>query len=119
MFNDAGENTFRKVYIACGRTDLRYGVTGLASLVKLKYQLDPYEKGTLFLFCGRRADRIRGLLWEGDGFLLISKVLCDGHFRWPRNADELKNITYEQYKLLMNGFTIDKGIHEGQPRYLV
>jgi len=52
MFNDASENIFKKVYIACGRTDLRYGVTGLASLVKLKYHLDPYDKGTLFLFCG-------------------------------------------------------------------
>ena len=118
MFNDAKENTFKKVYVACGRTDLRYGVTGLAALVKFKYQLDPYDRGTLFLFCGCRTDRIKGLLWEGDGFLLISKTLCNGHFRWPRNPDELRNLTYEQYKLLMSGFTIDKGINEGQPKYM-
>ena len=119
MFNDATENVFKKVYIACGKTDLRYGALGLASLVKLKYQLDPYDKGTLFLFCGCRANRIKGLLWEGDGFLLISKVLCNGRFRWPRNTEELRDLTYEQYRLLMSGFTIDRGINEGRPKYLV
>ena len=119
MFNDASENTFKKVYIACGRTDLRYGITGLASLVKLKYNLDPYDKGTLFLFCGCRTDRIKGLLWEGDGFLLMSKVLCDGHFKWPRDSEELRDLTYAQYRLLMDGFTIDKGIKERHPELLV
>lgn len=119
MFNDAGETAFKRVYIACGRTDLRYGVMGLASLVKLKYRLDPYDKGTLFLFCGRRTDRIRGLVWEGDGFLLISKALFNGHFQWPRNTEELRSLTHEQYRLLMDGFTIDKGINEGHPKYIV
>ena len=74
MFNDAAENTFKKVYIACGRTDLRYGAMGLASLVKLRYQLNPYDKGTLFLFCGCRTDRIKGLLWEG-----LSEAFCYPH----------------------------------------
>ena len=119
MFNDAPENTFKKVFIACGRTDLRYGITGLASLVKLKYNLDPNDKGTLFLFCGCRTDRIKGLLWEGDGFLLMSKVLCDGHFKWPRDSEELRDLTYAQYRLLMDGFTIDKGIKERCPELLV
>ena len=119
MLNDATETSFKKVYIACGRTDLRYGVTGLATLVKFKFHLDPYDKGTLFLFCGRKTDRIKGLLWEGDGFLVISKTLCNGHFRWPRDAEELRSLTHEQYKLLMSGFTIDRGINEGHPQYLV
>lgn len=119
MFNDATEATFKKVYLAIGHTDLRLGITGLAALVKLKYRLDPYDKGTLFLFCGRRTDRIKGILWEGDGFLQLSKVLCNGHFRWPRSPEELRSLTYEQYKLLMGGFTIDKGINEGHPKYIV
>lgn len=119
MLNDATETTFKKVYLACGRTDLRCGAMGLAALVKLKYQLDPYDKGTLFLFCGRRLDRIRGLLWEGDGFLLISKALCNGRFQWPRNSEDLRSLTYEQYRLLMSGFTIDRGINEGHPKYIV
>lgn len=56
---------FRKVYIAAGYTDLRRGIDGLASIVKFNFQLDPYEKDILFLFCGRRSDRIKGLVWEG------------------------------------------------------
>jgi len=118
MFNDADACTFKKVYIACGRTDLRYGVTGLAVLIKTKFHLDPYDKGTLFLFCGCRTDRIKALLWEGDGFLLLYKLLSDGHFKWPRNTYELKELTPEQYRFLMDGFTIDKGIKESHPKYI-
>ena len=60
-----------KVYIACGYTDLRRGIDGLATLVEQSFKLDPFTS-TLFLFCGRRRDRIKGLYWEGDGFVLLS-----------------------------------------------
>ena len=55
-----------KVYIACGYTDLRKGIDGLARLVQQQLELDPFPT-TLFLFCGRRRDRIKGLYWEKDG----------------------------------------------------
>ena len=64
---------FKKIYIACGRTDIRKGIDGLAEIVKENFRLDPFEKDILFLFCGSRKDRFKGLLWEGDGFLLIYK----------------------------------------------
>lgn len=63
MLNDS--ITFKKVYIATGVTDLRRGIEGLASIIRFEFKLDPYDKDTLFLFCGRRADRIKGLIWEG------------------------------------------------------
>ena len=62
------------VYIACGYTDLRRGIDGLATLVKSQFQMDPFQRA-LFLFCGRRRDRIKALYWEGDGFLLLYKRL--------------------------------------------
>ena len=62
MLNNA--TGFRKIYIAAGYTDLRRGIDGLASIIKFNFQLDPYEKDILFLFCGRRSDRIKGLVWE-------------------------------------------------------
>ena len=65
----------KKIIIACGRTDLRKGIDGLAQLIGTKYDLNPFEKDILFLFCGNRCDRIKGLLWEGDGFLLLSQPL--------------------------------------------
>ena len=78
MFNDA--RGFKKIYLATGYTDLRCGIDGLASIIRYQFQLDSHDKNTLFLFCGRRSDRIKALLWEGDGFLLMYKRLDSGAF---------------------------------------
>lgn len=101
MLNNA--SGFRKVYIAAGYTDLRRGIDGLASIVKFNFQLEPYEKDILFLFCGRRSDRIKGLIWEGDRFLLLYKRLELGSFSWPRTKEEALEITLKQYQALMQG----------------
>ena len=85
MLNDA--TGFKKVYIAAGYTDLRRGMEGLANIIRFQFYLDPYDKDTLFLFCGKRNDRIKGLLWEGDGFLLLYKRLDIGAFSWPHPSD--------------------------------
>lgn len=74
----------KKIIIACGRTDLRKGIDGLAQLIGTKYDLNPFEKDILFLFCGNRCDRIKGLLWEGDGFMLLYPVLFHGPVPLPR-----------------------------------
>lgn len=71
-----------KVYIACGYTDLRRGIDGLAAMVQKQFHLDPFAN-TLFLFCGRRRDRIKALYWEGNGFVLLYKRLESGSFQWP------------------------------------
>ena len=94
MLNNA--SGFRKVYIAAGYTDLRRGIDGLASIVKFNFQLEPYEKDILFLFCGRRSDRIKGLIWEGDRFLLLYKRLELGSFSWPRTKEEALEITLKR-----------------------
>ena len=73
MLNNARVSQFKKVYLAPGFTDLRRGIDGLAAIVRFQFSLDPYDKNTLFLFCGRRSDRIKALLWEGDGFVLLYK----------------------------------------------
>lgn len=106
---------FENIYIACGYTDLRYGIDGLAQTVKTKFELTPFSANTIFLFCGRRNDRIKALVWEGDGFLLLYKRLESGRFMWPRHESELKNLTYEQFKWLMEGFTIEPGIRKIRP----
>ena len=78
MLNDA--SGFQKIYVATGYTDLRRGMEGLANIIRFRFHLDPYDRNTLFLFCGKRTDRIKGLLWEGDGFLLLYKRLDTGAF---------------------------------------
>ncbi|MCH4013357.1 MAG: IS66 family insertion sequence element accessory protein TnpB [Solobacterium sp.] len=101
---------FKKVYLALGYTDLRYGIDGLAALVQEKFSLSPFDEGTLFIFCGRKSDRIKAICWEGDGFVLLYKRLSDGRFQWPRNSEELVNISQQQYEQLLNGFSVISSI---------
>lgn len=89
-----------KVYIACGYTDLRRGIDGLAAMVQQQFHLDPFTN-TLFLFCGRRRDRIKALYWEGNGFVLLYKRLESGSFQWPRKESEARALTPQQYRWLM------------------
>lgn len=72
MLEDAAG--IRRVVLACGYVDLRKEIDGLSVIIGDKYRQNPFEKGTLFLFCGRKADRIKGLLWMGNGFLLLYKM---------------------------------------------
>lgn len=51
---------------------MRKGIDGLATIIQGAFSLDPYSK-SLYLFCGRNAQKLKGLLWEGDGFLLLNK----------------------------------------------
>ena len=96
-----------KVYIACGYTDLRCGIDGLAGIVQQQFQLDPFTN-TLFLFCGRRRDRIKALYWEGNGFVLLYKRLESGSFQWPRNEAESRELTPQQYRWLVEGLQINQ-----------
>lgn len=88
-----------RVYIACGYTDLRKGIDGLARMVQQQFELDPFTN-TLFLFCGRRRDRIKGLYWEKDGFILLYKRLEQGAYQWPRSESEVRSLTPQQYRWL-------------------
>lgn len=98
--------------LACGRTDLRKGMDSLAALVRLAYGLDPLEEGTLFLFCGVKKDRLKGLIFEGIGFCLLTIRLTDGRFQWPNTPDEARDITMEQYHRLMDGFAVESSIRK-------
>lgn len=85
-----------RMYLATGYTDLRRGIDGLTSIVVKQFELDPYTK-TLFLFCGRRTDRMKALYWEENGFVLLYKRLESGVFQWPRTKAEAVQITAQQY----------------------
>jgi len=101
-----------RIFIACGQTDMRKSIDGLTAMVSQHYQLDPFQN-ILFLFCGRRRDRLKALYWEGDGFLLLYKRLENGSFQWPRSQDEAREITPQQYRWLLEGLSVDqkKAIH--------
>ena len=114
MLNELTGNV--PVYLVTGYTDMRKSIDGLAVMVQAQLRLDPFCKA-LFLFCGRRCDRIKGLLWEGDGFLLLYKRLDNGRFQWPRNETEALMLTPQQTRWLLEGLKIEqpKAIREGKP----
>ena len=95
------------IYIACGYTDLRLGIDGLAGIVQKKFALDPFSD-SLFLFCGRRRDRMKALYWDGDGFVLLYKRLEQGTYQWPRRLEEVRELTPQQYRWLMEGLKVDQ-----------
>jgi transposase len=77
----------QRVYLACGGTDMRKSINGLMAIVESSFSLDPFD-GALFVFCNKNRDRLKILVWDGDGFWLHFKRLEKGHFRWPTVGDE-------------------------------
>ena len=103
-----GEIPANCVYIAVGYTDMRLSIDGLASIVQQVFHLDPCARN-LYLFCGKRSDRIKALFWEGDGFILLYKRLeNDGRFQWPRRESEARLITAQQLRWLLEGLNIEQ-----------
>ena len=96
-----------RIYIVCGYTDMRKAIDGLAAIVQHNFKLDVFS-GSLFLFCGKRCDRIKVLLWETDGFVLMHKRLENGRYKWPRDSQEAKQITQQEFRWLLEGLTIEQ-----------
>ncbi len=101
---------FKRVIIRCGRTDLRRGITSLVSIIRLEYGLDPLEEGTIFLFCGNKRNSIKGVCFDGDGWCMVVKRVQDGVYQWPRSTDEAMDLSPEEYRRLMEGFTVRSSI---------
>jgi len=100
----------KRIIIRTGKTDLRMGVDGLAAFIRLNYGMEPVDDGTLFLFCGNRRDRIKGLIYDRDGFTLLYHRITDGVYQWPRNTEEARNLNREEFEKLMDGFAIEGSI---------
>ena len=99
--------TGKKVYLACGKTDMRKQINGLAVIVESSFQLDPFD-GALFVFCNRNHDRVKILEWDGDGFWLYFKRLEKGRFRWPAIGEEATmTLTGEELSILLGGAKVE------------
>jgi len=97
------------IYLALGATDFRKQQNGLASLISLKFQLDPYSGECVFLFCNKKHSSLRALRWDGNGFILVTKFLSDEmKFQWPKTQGEVRAITKRQLEWLLDGLQIDQ-----------
>ena len=97
----------KEVYLACGKTDMRKNINGLAAIVEASFHLDPFDDA-LFVFCNRSRDRLKILQWDGDGFWLYFKRLEKGRFRWPEPGEEATMIlTGEELNILLGGSRVE------------
>ena len=93
----------QNIFIVCGHTDMRCGIDGLAGIITDKYNLDLFNDA-LFLFCGRKKDRF----WDKDGFILLYKRIEKGNLQWPRNQEEVKKLTSQELRWLLEGLSIQQ-----------
>ncbi len=67
------------------------------------------DANALYLFCGRKCDRIKAILKEPDGIVMIYKRLtAQGRYRWPRDKSEVRNLSWREFDWLMSGIDIDQ-----------
>ena len=105
-------NTATHIYFACGPTDFRKQTESLSALVSAQFRLDPYAGDSVFVFCNKKRNAIKVLRYDHNGFILASKKLLDGmKFQWPRTPDEVKEVTPQQLKWLLDGLSIEQKKH--------
>jgi len=100
------KNGTDQIYLAMGVTDLRKSIDGLSILVQESFDLDPFSK-SLFVFCNRKRDKIKILVWDLNGFWLYYKRLEKGVFKWPRDSNSKTIIiTNREFRWLLDGLSI-------------
>jgi transposase len=94
-------NSF-KIYIANAPVDFRKGMDGLAAIVVNEFDLDPFG-GAIFVFRSKRADRLKIIVWDGTGLVLVHKRIEGKGFAWPRISDGTISISKAQFEALFDG----------------
>lgn len=98
-----------KIYLICGRTDMRKSFDDLMAIIRDTYQLDPYANA-LYLFCDD-SRKLKEFHFDKDGFVLLQKRLDgSGRFQWPRNASEVRSLTRQEYRWLVQKRKVEKFI---------
>jgi transposase len=103
-----------RIWLAAGITDMRKGFDGLAALVQTQLAQDPFS-GHVFVFRGRRGDRVKLLWWSGDGMCLFAKRLERGRFVWPQAASGVVSLTGAQLSMLLEGIDWRRPARTWQP----
>lgn len=99
-------NSFSKIYLHKGITDMRKQINGLAAFVQNEMRLDPFGR-YLFIFCGRRRRSIKILYWDRTGYCLWQKLLEKEKFFWPKERDQNQiELSVEQLRWLLDGYDV-------------
>lgn len=103
-----------KVFLALEPVDMRKGFDGLSAQVQQMLRLDPFS-GCLFLFRGRRGDRLKAIYWDGSGLCLYAKRLEKGRFVWPTTREGSLRLTSAQWSMLIEGLDWRRAIVHTEP----
>ncbi|MFS4439510.1 IS66 family insertion sequence element accessory protein TnpB [Paracoccaceae bacterium GXU_MW_L88] len=99
MISPAGN--FR-IYLASRPVDFRKGMDGLAAIVQSEFDLDPFS-GAIFIFRAKRTDRLKIVVWDGTGLILVYKRIEGAGFVWPKISDSTISLTRSQFEALFEG----------------
>jgi transposase len=105
-----------RVWLAAGVTDMRLGFDGLAARVQTQLRADPFS-GHVFVFRGRRGDRVKLLWWSGDGLCLFAKRLEGGRFVWPQATSGTVSLSGAQLSMLLEGIDWRRPVRTWQPHH--
>lgn len=103
-----------RIFLATEPVDMRKSIDGLAGLVTEILDVDPFS-GFLFVFRGRRGDRIKILVWDRNGFLMLYKRLEKSRFRFPTVSSSRIELGSTQLALLLDGLDVE--LADGAPRW--
>lgn len=91
-----------KVFVATRPVDFRKGIDGLALAVQEMFAMDPFC-GAAYVFRAKRADRIKLLIWDQTGMVLVHKRLEGGKFVWPQVRGGVMRMSGAQFAALFEG----------------
>lgn len=95
-----------RIYLAAGVTDMRKSFDGLAAATRQVLELDPLS-GHVFVFCNRRRDRIKLLVWDRSGFWCLAKRLEEGTFAWPEPTSSARvELTTRELMCILEGIDL-------------
>ena len=104
MFMSGEIGRYERIFLKCGYTDLRCGIRMLSDLLTMIYSQE-LKEGYLYLFCGRSARKIKGLICQEEGVMLITLQLTDP-VKWNRQSDDFIEVTESQLLKLLHGEAI-------------
>ena len=91
-----------RILLATRPVDFRKGAHSLAALAAEILSEDPFS-GVVLVFRSKRADRIKLVVWDGSGLVLVWKQLEGGAFRWPPVVDGVLRLTSVEFAALFDG----------------
>ena len=94
-----------QVFLYRDAVDFRKQSNGLAAIVELELGHNPFDGG-LYVFTNRAHNKIKCLMWEGNGFVLYYKALAEEYFKWPKPDDDVISLTGTQINWLLDGYDL-------------